>query len=112
MNGMHEELLNLKGKSSSIGGGKSSLVSSADDDEWETVGPKNRSAVTRTQSFVPSELSDIFGGQLRSMVKARGMSFILQVLAVLSSWIQMFIDSFTASQVCSFVHLWYLDYTI
>lgn len=77
MNGMHEELLNLKGKSSSIAGSKSSLVSSADDDEWETVGPKNRSAVTRTQSIVPSELSDIFGGQLRSMVKARGMSFML-----------------------------------
>ena len=38
----------------------------------ETVGPKNKSAVTRTQSFVPSELSGIFGGQLRSLVRAKG----------------------------------------
>ncbi|KAJ7982282.1 Ubiquitin carboxyl-terminal hydrolase [Quillaja saponaria] len=72
MDQMHDELLKLEGQFPNIYGGQSSLVSSAEDDEWETVGPKNKSAVTRTQSFVPSELSDIFGGQLRSVVKARG----------------------------------------
>lgn len=72
MDQMHGELLKLGGNSLLLDGGKSSLVSSVEDDEWETVGPKNKSAVTRTQSFVPSELSDIFGGQLRSVVKARG----------------------------------------
>ncbi|KAF5469789.1 hypothetical protein F2P56_010349 [Juglans regia] len=72
MDQMHDELLKLEGQSSSINGNKLSLVSSAESDEWETVGRKNKSAVTRTQSFVPSELSDIFGGQLRSLVKARG----------------------------------------
>ncbi|XP_008231566.1 PREDICTED: ubiquitin carboxyl-terminal hydrolase 24 [Prunus mume] len=72
MDQMHDELLKLEGQPSSINGRKSSLVSSAEEDEWETVGPKNTSAVTRTQSFVPSELSDIFGGQLKSVVKARG----------------------------------------
>ncbi|KAL6326102.1 hypothetical protein AAG906_000977 [Vitis piasezkii] len=72
MDQMHDELLKLEGFFSNLNGGKSSLVSSAEDDEWETVGPKNKSAVTRTQSFVPSELSKIFGGQLRSVVKARG----------------------------------------
>ncbi|KAK7312122.1 hypothetical protein VNO77_35737 [Canavalia gladiata] len=72
MDQMHDELLKLEGQSSSVNGSKSSLVSSVEDDEWETVGPKNKSAVTRTQSFVPSELSGIFGGQLRSLVRAKG----------------------------------------
>ncbi|KGN50463.1 ubiquitin carboxyl-terminal hydrolase 24 [Cucumis sativus] len=72
MDRMHAELLKLDGKSSSTNGGKSFVVASAEDDEWETVGRKNRTAVMRTQSFVPSELSEIFGGQLTSMVKAKG----------------------------------------
>lgn len=72
MDQIHDELLKLGGNSLLLNGGRSSLVSSVEDDEWEMVGPKNKSAVTRTQSFVPSELSDIFGGQLRSEVKARG----------------------------------------
>ncbi|KAK6933895.1 Peptidase C19, ubiquitin carboxyl-terminal hydrolase [Dillenia turbinata] len=72
MDQMHHELLKLGGQISSTDAGKSSVISSTEEDEWETVGPKNKSAVTRTQSFVPSELSAIFGGQLRSVVKARG----------------------------------------
>ncbi|XP_007008788.2 PREDICTED: ubiquitin carboxyl-terminal hydrolase 24 isoform X3 [Theobroma cacao] len=72
MDQMHNELIKLDGQPSSSIGVRSSLVSSVEDDEWETVGPKNKSAITRTQSFLPSELSDIFGGQLRSVVKARG----------------------------------------
>ncbi|KAJ8441852.1 hypothetical protein Cgig2_004463 [Carnegiea gigantea] len=72
MDQMHDELLKLDGQLLSAAGRKLQLVSSAEDDEWETVGPKNKSAVTRTQSFVPSELSAIFGGQLRSVVKAKG----------------------------------------
>ena len=75
MDQMHDELLKLKEVSPKLTASKSSVVTSAndEDDEWETVGPKNKSAVTRTQSFVPSELSDIFGGQLRSVVKAKGI---------------------------------------
>ncbi|CAI9769463.1 unnamed protein product [Fraxinus pennsylvanica] len=71
MHQMHEELLKLEGQPN-LNGKKSSLVSTPEDEEWETVGPKNKSAVTRTQNFAPSELSSIFGGQLRSVVKARG----------------------------------------
>ncbi|XP_077211402.1 ubiquitin-specific protease 24 isoform X2 [Tasmannia lanceolata] len=72
MDQIHDELLKLDGNFSCLNGGKISLVSSVEDEDWETVGPKNKSAVTRTQSFMPSELSAIFGGQLRSVVKARG----------------------------------------
>lgn len=72
MDQMHDELLKLEGKFSNNNCRKESLVSSTEDDEWETVGPKNKSAVTRTQSFLPSELSAIFGGQLKSVVKAKG----------------------------------------
>ncbi|KAK4382946.1 Ubiquitin carboxyl-terminal hydrolase 24 [Sesamum angolense] len=71
MDQMHDELLKLEGQSH-FDGRNSSLVSTSEDDEWETVGPKNKSAVTRTQTFLPSELSSIFGGQLRSVVKAKG----------------------------------------
>ncbi|KAL9675694.1 hypothetical protein QQ045_003899 [Rhodiola kirilowii] len=71
MDQMHNELLKIGGLASTS---DSNLLkfSSTEDDEWETVGPKNKSAVTRTQSFVPSELSAIFGGQLISVVRARG----------------------------------------
>ncbi|KAL0377197.1 UNVERIFIED_CONTAM: Ubiquitin carboxyl-terminal hydrolase 24 [Sesamum calycinum] len=76
MDQMHDELLKLEGQSH-FDGRNSSLVSTSEDDEWETVGPKNKSAVTRTQTFLPSELSSIFGGQLRSVVKAKGHVFYL-----------------------------------
>ncbi|CAH9122960.1 unnamed protein product [Cuscuta epithymum] len=71
MHQMHDELLNLDGQKN-LDGGKPSLVSSEEDDGWETVGPKNKSAVTRMQTLVPSQLSTVFGGQLRSVVKAKG----------------------------------------
>lgn len=75
MHQMHDELLRFEGEISIVNGGKVSLVSSVSDedgDSWETVGPRNKTAITRTQSFIPSKLSEIFGGQLRSVVKARG----------------------------------------
>lgn len=77
MDQMHNELLKLEGKSGFISGTNSSLVSSTEDDEWETVGRKNKSAVTRTQSLQPSELSDIFGGQLKSIVESRGLFAVI-----------------------------------
>ncbi|KMZ64685.1 Ubiquitin carboxyl-terminal hydrolase 24 [Zostera marina] len=72
MHQMHDELLNLDGNFINSNGHASSMISSADVAGWATVGPKNKPAVTRTQTFTPSELSNIFGGQLRSVVKARG----------------------------------------
>ena len=73
---MHDELLKLNGNGSNSKEGM--VVSSADDDAWETVGRKNKSAIVRTQSFVPSELSAIFRGQLQSVVKAQGKSLVLR----------------------------------
>ncbi|KAG6522141.1 hypothetical protein ZIOFF_019278 [Zingiber officinale] len=72
MDQMHDELLKLDGCLSDFNGGKVPIVSSAEEDGWETVGPKNKSAVTRTQSFVPSQLSAIFGGESMSLVKTTG----------------------------------------
>lgn len=75
MHQMHDELLKFEGGISVVNGGKVSLVSSVSDedgDSWETVGPRNRTAITRTQTFIPSKLSEIFGGQLKSVVRARG----------------------------------------
>ena len=74
MDKMHDELLKLNGNGSNSKEGM--IVSASDEDAWETVGRKNKSAIMRTQSFVPSELSAIFGGQLQSMVKAAGNSFL------------------------------------
>uniref|UniRef100_A0A0E0QCA6 Ubiquitin carboxyl-terminal hydrolase n=2 Tax=Oryza TaxID=4527 RepID=A0A0E0QCA6_ORYRU len=70
MDRMHDELVKLNGNGSNSKEGM--IVSSNDDDAWETVGKKNKSAIMRSQSFVPSELTAIFGGQLQSCVKATG----------------------------------------
>lgn len=74
MDRMHDELLRLNGNGSNSKEGM--VVSSDDDDAWETVGRKNKSAIMRTQSFVPSDLSAIFGGKLQSVVKAAGNYFL------------------------------------
>ncbi|XP_041995478.1 ubiquitin carboxyl-terminal hydrolase 24-like [Salvia splendens] len=71
MDQIHDELLKLGGKSH-LNGRNQTLVSKSEDEEWETVGQKNKSAVIRRQSFLPSELSSIFGGELQSTVKAKG----------------------------------------
>ncbi|KAL2634302.1 hypothetical protein R1flu_005781 [Riccia fluitans] len=71
MDRMHEEILRLQSQDSPVSQ-ISSAVSSVEDEDWEMVGPKNRSSVTRTYTFTESAVTDIFGGQLRSVVKTKG----------------------------------------
>lgn len=97
MDRMHDELLKLNGNGSNSKEGM--VVSSVDDDAWETVGRKNKSAIVRTQSFVPSELSAIFGGQLQSVVKAAGTCLIL--------WSNVFKEFPSTGTICWFVHQLY-----
>ncbi|KAJ7535792.1 hypothetical protein O6H91_12G046100 [Diphasiastrum complanatum] len=68
MDQMHEELLQL----TSVGLKQSDPSKTSDEDEWETVGPKNRTAITRVYSYQDSPLSEVFGGQIRSIVKSKG----------------------------------------
>ncbi|KAK9273904.1 hypothetical protein L1049_018716 [Liquidambar formosana] len=94
MDQMHDEFLKLEGQLSHGNGGKSSFILSVDDDDnWETVGRKNKTAVTRTQSFFPSKLSAIFGGQLRSVVKARGSKASVTIQPFLLLHLDIFPDS-------------------
>jgi len=35
------------------------------DDEWEQVGPRNKTSITRQADFVRTPITDIFGGHIR-----------------------------------------------
>ncbi|XP_071957610.1 ubiquitin carboxyl-terminal hydrolase 10-like [Antedon mediterranea] len=87
LNGMHEEMLALMsvGKmppSKGITNGPTGLKNDNetveeedegnDDDEWQRVGPKNKSSVTREAHFDKSPISEIFGGQMRSILHQSG----------------------------------------
>lgn len=94
MDRLHEELLRFEGRSVA---GQNAVV---DDEEWETVGPKNRSALTRTHMAILSPLSGIFGGQLYSVVKAKGnkasatvQPFLVLHLDILSEAVQSLEDA-------------------
>ncbi|XP_006888932.1 PREDICTED: ubiquitin carboxyl-terminal hydrolase 10 [Elephantulus edwardii] len=83
LNGLHEEMLNLKKlispnteKLSVSNGPQSPLVNDEEqeepgegsEDEWEQVGPRNKTSVTRQADFVQTPITGIFGGHIRSVV--------------------------------------------
>ncbi|XP_070808930.1 ubiquitin carboxyl-terminal hydrolase 10 isoform X5 [Pituophis catenifer annectens] len=81
LNGLHEEMLILKkllSPHSEISNGpETQLVNEEEEqeeqgegseDEWEQVGPRNKSSVTRQADFVQTPITDIFGGHIRSVV--------------------------------------------
>uniref|UniRef100_A0A8C0SP39 Ubiquitin carboxyl-terminal hydrolase n=2 Tax=Canis lupus familiaris TaxID=9615 RepID=A0A8C0SP39_CANLF len=83
LNGLHEEMLSLKKllspnneKLTISNGPKSHSVTEDDqeepgegsEDEWEQVGPRNKTSVTRQAEFVQTPITGIFGGHIRSVV--------------------------------------------
>uniref|UniRef100_A0A8C9T372 Ubiquitin carboxyl-terminal hydrolase n=1 Tax=Scleropages formosus TaxID=113540 RepID=A0A8C9T372_SCLFO len=87
LNGLHEEMLALKKllsppeeKTPSLNGpgsqggteedtlGREEEGEDGSEEEWEQVGPRNRSSVTRQADFVRTPITDIFGGHIRSVV--------------------------------------------
>ncbi|XP_050167048.1 ubiquitin carboxyl-terminal hydrolase 10 isoform X1 [Myiozetetes cayanensis] len=84
LNGLHEEMLTLKKllsphneKLSVSNGPEAQAVPEEEEqeeqgegseDEWEQVGPRNKSSVTRQADFVQTPITDIFGGHIRSVV--------------------------------------------
>ncbi|XP_035008883.1 ubiquitin carboxyl-terminal hydrolase 10 isoform X2 [Hippoglossus stenolepis] len=84
LNGLHEEMLALKKlispqeeKASTPNGPESQAAVEEDvaekeeegsEDEWEQVGPRNKTSITRQADFVRTPITDIFGGHIRSVV--------------------------------------------
>uniref|UniRef100_A0A8D0CX01 Ubiquitin carboxyl-terminal hydrolase n=1 Tax=Sander lucioperca TaxID=283035 RepID=A0A8D0CX01_SANLU len=84
LNGLHEEMLALKKlispqeeKPPTPNGPESQPGVEEDvadkeeegsEDEWEQVGPRNKTSITRQADFVRTPITDIFGGHIRSVV--------------------------------------------
>ncbi|XP_067273287.1 ubiquitin carboxyl-terminal hydrolase 10 isoform X4 [Pseudorasbora parva] len=83
LNGLHEEMLALKKlispqeeKAPTQNGPESQPGVEEDpaekeegsDDEWEQVGPRNKTSITRQADFIRTPITDIFGGHIRSVV--------------------------------------------
>ncbi|XP_061820029.1 ubiquitin carboxyl-terminal hydrolase 10 isoform X2 [Nerophis lumbriciformis] len=84
LNGLHEEMLSLKKlispqeEKAFTPNGPESLPGAEEDDvdkeeegsedEWEQVGPRNKTSITRQADFVRTPITDIFGGHIRSVV--------------------------------------------
>lgn len=77
LNGLHEEIVRLGNKqaqdTSSNQSGQQSAVKESGLGEWEQVGPRNKSTVTRKSTMAKSPVADIFGGYLRSSLVQPGM---------------------------------------
>ncbi|XP_072516028.1 ubiquitin carboxyl-terminal hydrolase 10 isoform X2 [Salminus brasiliensis] len=85
LNGLHEEMLALKKlispqeEKAPMPNGPGSHLSAEEDpaeregeegseDEWEQVGPRNKTSITRQADFIRTPITDIFGGHIRSVV--------------------------------------------
>uniref|UniRef100_A0A8C9JVT2 Ubiquitin carboxyl-terminal hydrolase 10 n=1 Tax=Panthera tigris altaica TaxID=74533 RepID=A0A8C9JVT2_PANTA len=83
LNGLHEEMLNLKKllspnnqkltvsngpRSPSVHEDERDEPGEGSEDEWEQVGPRSKTSVTRQAEFVQTPITGIFGGHIRSVV--------------------------------------------
>ncbi|XP_046898190.1 ubiquitin carboxyl-terminal hydrolase 10 isoform X1 [Hypomesus transpacificus] len=83
LNGLHEEMLALKKlispqeeKPPTPNGPEAQPGVEEDpadkeegsEDEWEQVGPRNKTSITRQADFISTPITDIFGGHIRSVV--------------------------------------------
>ncbi|XP_064414698.1 ubiquitin carboxyl-terminal hydrolase 10 isoform X2 [Latimeria chalumnae] len=83
LNGLHEEMLAVKKlispheEKNAVSNGPESQPGVAEDqdekedgseEEWEQVGPRNKTSITRQADFVRTSITDIFGGHIRSVV--------------------------------------------
>ncbi|TRY87866.1 hypothetical protein DNTS_008918 [Danionella cerebrum] len=84
LNGLHEEMLSLKklilpleekaptpnGPESQPGLEEDPAVKEEEgsDNEWEQVGPRNKTSITRQADFIRTPITEIFGGHIRSVV--------------------------------------------
>ncbi|CAN0275533.1 unnamed protein product [Lampetra fluviatilis] len=84
INGLHDEMLSLRRLDSADGlqledsdghgqRANNEKGGEEEEEEWEQVGPRNRSAITRSAEFVRSPITDIFGGCIRSAVYQAGV---------------------------------------
>ncbi|KAL7635657.1 UNVERIFIED_CONTAM: hypothetical protein RMT77_013474 [Armadillidium vulgare] len=76
LNGLHDEMVeSLKlagGLDVTQNGTVEQDLKNDDQNEWKVQGPKKKSYVTRTAHFSPSPISQIFWGQLRSVLQQAG----------------------------------------
>uniref|UniRef100_A0A3B3ZRY4 Ubiquitin carboxyl-terminal hydrolase n=1 Tax=Periophthalmus magnuspinnatus TaxID=409849 RepID=A0A3B3ZRY4_9GOBI len=68
LNGLHEEMLALKKLISPQENEDAEKEEDGSEDEWEQVGPRNKTSITRQADFVRTPITDIFGGHIRSVV--------------------------------------------
>ncbi|XP_078066722.1 ubiquitin carboxyl-terminal hydrolase 10 [Mustelus asterias] len=83
LNGLHEEMLALKklitpqDERTAVSNGPELQQGTEEDleeqgegseDEWEQVGPRNKTSVTRQSDFIRTPITDVFGGHIRSVV--------------------------------------------
>ncbi|KAK6480033.1 ubiquitin carboxyl-terminal hydrolase 10 [Huso huso] len=82
LNGLHEEMLSLiklispqeeqvstlNGPDSQPGSEEKAENEEGSEDEWEQVGPKNKTSITRQADFIHTPITVIFGGHIRSVV--------------------------------------------